>query len=176
MITEDMDFDKQSETDDSRIIIYTVGHSNHEPYKFIRLLALKRIELVVDVRSIPFSKTVPQFNKLKLETLLRDSGIEYRFGGKYLGAYPDGVKPSRDKPVDWGVLSERPEFKKGISRLLELAQTKCTALLCAEENPHRCHRHHLIMPALRAENVRVIHIRRDGTEEDVDDNPQQTLF
>lgn len=39
------------------------------------------------------------------------------------------------------------------------------ALICAEEDPARCHRRHLIAPALEAEGFRVEHLRADGSSE-----------
>jgi len=60
---------------------------------------------------------------------------------------------------------QRDWFCKGIDRLLELADEQTTAILCSEENPAQCHRHHLIAKYLMAEHpeVKVMHIRGDGT-------------
>ena len=58
----------------------------------------------------------------------------------------------------------RPSFLQGISRLLELAGQQTTAILCSEEDPAHCHRHHLIALHLLAAHpeVTVKHIRGDG--------------
>jgi uncharacterized protein (DUF488 family) len=59
----------------------------------------------------------------------------------------------------------RPWFVQGVNRLLELADEQTTAIMCSEENPAECHRHHLIAQFLMAEHpeVDVRHIRGDGT-------------
>ena len=72
--------------------IYTVGHSNHPLEKFLALLSKHRIQLVVDVRSRPYSRFVPHFNRKALEETLRKEGIDYRFlGDKLGGKRPDGM-------------------------------------------------------------------------------------
>jgi uncharacterized protein (DUF488 family) len=143
--------------------ICTIGHSVLQTGELIRLLAVNRIETVVDVRSIPFSKKAPQFNKSVLEVNLKDASIEYRYAGQFLGGYPDGYTSTPRTSLDWKNLSERPDFIRGIRRLIEIASETRVAILCAEENPYRCHRHLLIAPALMEAGVRVVHLRHDGS-------------
>ena len=140
-------------------VVFTIGHSTTNPCDLIKLLILNHIEVIIDVRSIPYSRVAPQFNKKALEAIMLDGGFDYRFGGKFLGAYPGGKRPEVRVRPDWKKLAERDEFKQGIDRVVQLATQKQTVLLCAEENPYRCHRHHLIAPALIAKGFRVIHIR-----------------
>jgi len=147
------------------LVVYTIGYGRLIPSDLIRLLVVNRINVVVDVRSIPYSKYSPQFNKRSLEQNLTDCGFEYRFGGKYLGAYPDGRKPPPGMIPDWKALSVRKEFKHGIRRIEELAQQHRVGLLCAEEKPYRCHRHHLIAVTLIKMGIRVIHLRHDGRKQ-----------
>ena len=54
--------------------IYTIGHSNHEIETFINLLKTAKIDMIVDVRSAPFSKMYPHFNRDTLESVLKDNG------------------------------------------------------------------------------------------------------
>ena len=60
---------------------------------------------------------------------------------------------------------KREWFVKGIQRLLEMADEQTTAVMCSEENPAQCHRHHLIAKYLMREHpgVKVKHIRGDGS-------------
>lgn len=153
----------QAEGNIAKSEIYTIGHGILQTSELIRFLAVNRIETVVDVRSFPFSKKAPQFNKSVLETNLKEAAIEYRYAGQYLGGYPDGQIISNRTALDWKNLSERPDFIRGIRRLIDIASQKRVALLCAEENPYRCHRHLLITPALMEEGIRVIHLRHDGS-------------
>ena len=42
--------------------VYTIGHSTRSIVEFVGLLRQGRVELVVDIRNIPRSRTNPQFN------------------------------------------------------------------------------------------------------------------
>lgn len=158
------------------IKLFTIGHSNHSLDKFIRLLEDNGIMLLVDVRTAPHSRYNPQFNRENLESVLPQRGIQYAQAGKYLGGRPSDPScyKSRALPpegadylheVDYPEVMKRKWFVQGIDRLLELADEQTTAVMCSEENPAECHRHHLIAQFLIAEHpeVNVRHIRGDGT-------------
>jgi len=156
--------------------LLTIGHSNHSVEKFVRLLEDNGIELLVDVRTAPYSRYSPQFNKESLEATLPRHGMEYAYAGKYFGGRPSdpACYKSRALPaegtdylheVDYPEVMKREWFVKGIDRLLELADQQRTAIMCSEEDPAACHRHHLIAQYLTNEHpeVEVQHIRADGT-------------
>src|SRR5687768_2878436 len=156
--------------------IYTVGHSNLSIEQFLRLLAQHGIEVVVDVRSAPYSRYTPHFNHDALASTLKQMGIEHRYAGEYLGGrpkdptcYKNGQLPDGKadylKLVDYQAVATRPWYQKGIARLLEIATDKTTALLCSEEDPHQCHRHHLIAQSLIEKGISVEHIRGNGSAE-----------
>ncbi|GAB4174014.1 MAG: hypothetical protein Fur006_03610 [Coleofasciculaceae cyanobacterium] len=65
--------------------LFTIGHSNHSIDDFITLLQTHGITAVADVRSHPYSRYLPHFNKSELEAALQHVGIEYRFLGQELG-------------------------------------------------------------------------------------------
>lgn len=155
--------------------IYTIGHGRLSIADFMRFLAVNLIKTVIDVRSVPYSKFAPQFNKTTLEITLPDSGIEYRFAGKFLGGFPDGRRPENLKTPDWNTLAEREDFKRGIKRLEQLMKSRRLIIMCAEENPYRCHRHHLISTALLKLGISVIHLRHDG-KKDIVTEVQNRLF
>jgi uncharacterized protein (DUF488 family) len=155
--------------------LFTIGHSNHSLEKFIRLLEDNGIMVLVDVRTAPYSRYNPQFNKENLESALPQRGIQYAYAGKYLGGRPSDptcykgrVLPAEGvdylHEVDYPEVMQRQWFVQGIDRLLELADEQTTAIMCSEENPAECHRHHLIAQFLIAEHpeVDVRHIRGDG--------------
>lgn len=155
--------------------LFTIGHSNHSLDKFIRLLEDNGIMALVDVRTAPYSRYNPQFNRENLENVLPPRGIQYAYAGKYLGGRPSDPNcyKSRQHPsegadylheVDYPEVMRRAWFVQGINRLLELADEQTTAIMCSEENP-KCHRHHLIAQFLIAEHpeIDVRHIRGDGT-------------
>jgi uncharacterized protein (DUF488 family) len=161
--------------------IYTVGHSRHTAEHFTKLLGDQQVVRLVDVRSHPASKWAPQFGKAALAQLLGTKAIEYVFLGRELGGRPDGAEfYGVDGAVDYARRAEAPDFKVGIDRLVGLARQRATAILCAEEDPGRCHRRLLVTPALRHAGVTVVHIRGDGRLEPdaaaASSSPQLGLF
>ena len=79
-------YTQRIEGDDSMFVVYTIGHSNHSPEEFLRLLQIHSITCVADVRSIPASKHSPQFNQDVLEAFLNHHHINYQFFGREFGA------------------------------------------------------------------------------------------
>ena len=127
----------------------------------------------MDVRSAPYSKYVTQFNRENLARLLHEAGIDYYFSGKELGGRPKDASCYKDKQipnekvdylslVDYPVVMTKPFFQLGIERLMALAEDYRIAIMCSEEDPSLCHRHHLIGRYLVEKGVRVLHIRSDG--------------
>jgi uncharacterized protein (DUF488 family) len=156
--------------------LYTIGHSNHEITKFLALLKDNRILQLVDVRSAPYSKYNLYYNRETLDSKLKQQGIEYFYYGNRLGGRP--TDPScykhRELPkegtdylheVDYPEVMKKPFFQQGIHNLLELVEKKPTAIMCSEEDPAHCHRHHMIARYLLAEHpeLTVMHIRGDGS-------------
>jgi uncharacterized protein (DUF488 family) len=151
--------------------IHTIGHSNHEFADLLALLRQHGIQMVIDVRSSPYSRYVPQANRETLSRALESVGIAYRWMGDRLGGKPEGVVPDYDK------LRTSPAFQQGIADLLKLAVNLSTALMCSEGDHRQCHRHKLITPALLDQGVHVLHIQPDGSLIDEDKEPRQlTLF
>jgi len=155
--------------------LFTIGHGNHTIEKFIRLLEDNCIMTLIDVRSAPFSRYNPQFNKENLENTLSGNSIEYAYAGMYLGGrptdptcYKSHVLPPEGTDylyeVDYPEIMKRSWFIQGIMRLLELADEQITVIMCSEEDPAECHRHHLIAQYIMTEypEVNVQHIRGDG--------------
>ena len=156
--------------------LFTIGHSNHSLQRFIQLLEDNGIATLVDVRTSPYSRYNPQYNAENLKKALSRRDIEYVYAGKYLGGRPSDPTcyKSRRLPeddtdylheVDYPEVMKRPWFVRGVQRLLELAEEQTTAIMCSEENPGECHRHHLIAVYIMREHpeVDVRHIRGDGT-------------
>ncbi|MDZ7261564.1 MAG: DUF488 domain-containing protein [candidate division KSB1 bacterium] len=129
-------------------ILYTIGHSTRKVEDFIGLLRQYGIERVVDIRRFPGSRKYPQFNQGCLEQSLAFAGIEYHWLGEKLGGYRTGGYPK---------YMETEPFLSGLTELMELAQTRRTAILCAELLFFRCHRR-FVANALVTKGWRVIHI------------------
>jgi uncharacterized protein (DUF488 family) len=143
--------------------IWTIGHSTRKIDDFISMLEQTGIKLLADVRSLPGSKRYPQFNKQALAESLSARGIRYEHFPELGGRR----KPKPDsRNTVWRNASfrgyadymETEEFRKGIERLLDLAnEVGETAIMCAEAVWWRCHRS-LISDSLKARGMEVMHI------------------
>lgn len=166
--------------------VWTVGHSTHQIDVFLGLLTGQAIAAVADVRSSPFSRFAPQFNRENLAASLRAVGIQYVFLGQQLGARPQDPGCYVEGRVQYSRLAELPTFQAGIERVLGGAQRFRLALVCAEKDPLDCHRTILIARELVARGVVVKHILADGSVEDNESSmlrlldslrlPRQDLF
>lgn len=143
--------------------VLTIGHSNHAIGAFLELLARHRMATVADVRSVPYSRRHPQFNRRALERSLGQHGIRYLFLGAELGAR--SADPScydEEGRVQYSRLARTATFRRGIGRVLDEAVVSRVALLCAERDPANCHRAILVAPALVWRGAGVTHILADG--------------
>jgi len=138
--------------------IYTIGHSNREANELIQILRHYKTQLVADVRSEPYSKYCPQFNKETIKQALANSGIGYIFLGKELGARPEDQNCYINGSVSFEKLRISDTFKQAISRLLDEAAKKSIVLMCAEKDPINCHRAILISRVLEQQGAEVKHI------------------
>jgi uncharacterized protein (DUF488 family) len=144
-------------------VIYTIGHSRHPAERFVELLGMHEITRLIDVRSHPASKWSPQFGKAALKRTLASHAIEYVFLGRELGGRPEGAEFYRsDGSVDYERRVQANDFRAGVERLVAIALERKSAIMCAEEDPARCHRRVLITPALQRAGVAVLHVRGDG--------------
>jgi len=167
-------------------LIYTIGHSTQPISSFLDLLKANAVSVVADVRSSPFSKYQPQFNRDSLQTELRQSGISYVFLGLELGARSADPSCYVDGRVQYDRLAQAPEYSDGINRLAEGAKSHSIALMCSEKDPLECHRTLLVSKSLVERGVQIKHILADGTLETYDDAltrllrqmklPEQDLF
>ena len=146
----------------SEIQIYAIGHSTRPLEKFIELLQAHDIKTLADIRSIPRSRTNPQFNQENLARALSQVGIRY-IHLKKLGGLRSPEKDSIN--IGWENTSFRGyadymqsrEFEEALNELIEMAKQGRIAVMCAEGNPFRCHRN-LVADALTARGIPVYHI------------------
>lgn len=161
------------------LCLYTIGHSDHALAAFIGLLREHAIVRLVDVRSDPYSRWQPQFNREALAPALRESGIDYVWMGETLGGRPadPALYNSGEERPDYERMAKTPLYQGGIERLLESARAVRTAIMCSEGDPLHCHRHLLLTQTLVARGIRVLHILPDGDLREGELIPQQlTLF
>jgi uncharacterized protein (DUF488 family) len=146
--------------------LFTIGHSTRSLEEFLALLTPSGVRHLVDVRSIPKSRHVPQFNSDTFAALLNAAGIAYTHI-KALG----GRRHSRKDSINtgWRNTSFRgyadymvtSQFAEGLDILIEIASTTPTAIMCAEAVPWRCHRS-LIADALTVRGWQVLDIISSG--------------
>ena len=148
--------------------IFTIGHSNHTWDKLVTLLKQHGVQVLVDTRSNPVSRFAPYASSRRLPGLLEQEGIRYVYLGDGLGGRPNdrSCYDEKGRP-DYRVMRSRESFREGVEELLGLAEESAVAIMCAEEDPAKCHRTLLVGPALEQRGVRLRHIRKDGMVEDM---------
>lgn len=140
---------------------FTIGYGDYPIDRFITFLQNISIDLIIDVRSSPYSRFNPHFNRENLDKSLKERDIQYQFMGDRLGGrYTDPGLLFPDGTVDYRKVRDTQRFREGISQLLSIiASGKTISLMCAEKEPERCHRFALISPVLQSKGISVIHIR-----------------
>jgi len=156
---------------------FTIGHGNNPIDLFIGSVRTAGIDTIIDVRSSPYSRFNPHFNRENLEKALKERGIDYRFMGDQLGGrYTDAGLLFPDGTVNYRKVQETELFKDGIGRLMAIISSgKTIALMCAEKEPERCHRFILISPVLQSKGISVVHIRPDGELQVNEDLEQEKI-
>jgi uncharacterized protein (DUF488 family) len=142
--------------------VLTIGHSNHPLAHFLALLRNACVTAIADVRTAPYSRQQPHFNRDALRDELGRNGISYVFLGKELGGRPAERQFYCDGIADYEKMAKAGTFGKGLDRVIDGARTYRLALMCAEHNPLDCHRCLLVGRALAERGVRVGHILSDG--------------
>ena len=142
--------------------VLTIGHSNHALDSFIALLHQHHITALADVRSAPYSRFNPQFNRESLASSLKRCGIEYVYLGHALGGRSNDPTCYEGGRVRYDRVAETESFQHGLDRVVHGAAKHRIVLLCAEREPLECHRTLLVAPALDERGVEVEHIHADG--------------
>ena len=146
--------------------VYTIGHSNGTAERLVGLLIQHGVGTVADVRSQPYSRFNPQFNREDLARVLKASRLEYLFLGHELGARSSTSACYRDGRAQYSLIAKTPLFEQGIERLRAAMEDRRVAILCAEKEPLVCHRSILIGRYLHEKSFDVRHILEDGSLED----------
>ncbi|HET9236681.1 MAG TPA: DUF488 domain-containing protein [Oligoflexus sp.] len=142
--------------------VFTIGHSNRELAEFLELLKIHGIDLIVDVRKMPRSRTNPQFNGPELAEVLQSEGRAYAHLESLTG-FRRGAKLVTENAWEnksfqaFASYMETPEFAAGLETLMDLATEKTVAVMCSEAVWWRCHRR-MIADAMLARGWEVRHI------------------
>ena len=127
------------------------------------MLCQHGIDCIVDVRSVPASKHVPQFNQDELKWLLKQNAISYLHFGHEFGARRTDCL-DKDGQVDFERAVETQAFQNGVERIHKgIHRGYHIALMCSEANPLDCHRYALVSRYFHEHGYDVQHILYDGT-------------
>jgi uncharacterized protein (DUF488 family) len=148
---------------------FTIGHSTRSLAEFTELLGESEVQLVVDVRSIPRSRTNPQFNADTLPESLSASQVGYEPIAKLSGLRGRQHLPEPSPNDYWRLTSFHnyadyaltAGFAAGFARLRALGAERRCAIMCAEAVWWRCHRR-IIADHLLAAGESVVHIMGPG--------------
>jgi uncharacterized protein (DUF488 family) len=152
---------------------YTIGHGTRPLGEFIELLKSVAVTLVVDVRTVPRSRTNPQYNRDALPQSLEPFQIGYEhlasLGGLRSRArnVPTGLNGfwENDSFHNYADYALSDEFRDGLAHLRELGRARRCAVMCAETVWWRCHRR-IITDYLLAAGESVFHILGPGHVEE----------
>ncbi len=132
-------------------ILFTIGHSTRTLDEFLSLLKQNEINAVADVRSSPFSRHMPHFNRDALQQSLKTHGIQYVFLGDELGARREEQECYVEGVAKYELIEKTAAFAEGLERIRKGTSLFRIAMMCAEKDPLTCHRTILVARALRDE-------------------------
>jgi uncharacterized protein (DUF488 family) len=148
---------------------FTIGHSTRPIGDFIELLAASQVDFVVDVRTVPRSRTNPQYNREALPQTLSDFQISYEHVAELGGRRPRERDVASSVNGFWDNQSFHNYadyamgvgFRSGLASLRELGKARRCVVMCAEAVWWRCHRR-IIADYLLAAGEHVFHILGPG--------------
>ena len=156
--------------------IHTVGHSNLSAESLVGMLKRRGITQVIDVRSTPYSRYVPQFNRNNIRVTLERNSIGYTHMGDALGDRPqDDRLYDRNGRANYGLMAQEKAFQDAILQVEQVAEDSHTALMCTEADPLRCHRTLLVSQELASRGANIIHLMRDDQQESHEETMEKLL-
>jgi uncharacterized protein (DUF488 family) len=145
--------------------VFTVGHSTRTIAEFVELLRAGRVDVLVDIRSTPRSRTNPQYNIEALPDELAQHQIGHVRIDELGGRRPKSKTVAPEINAYWTnqsfhnyadyALSE--EFRRGLAQLRDLAEDRTCAIMCSEAVWWRCHRR-FVADYLLSEGRQVLHL------------------
>jgi uncharacterized protein (DUF488 family) len=145
-----------------RPMIHTIGHSTRPIEEFLAILTAHRLTRLIDVRTIPKSRTNPQYGQDALAGRLEVAGIVYEHV-KGLGGLRHARKDSpntgwrNDSFRGYADYMQTAEFASALDVLIQASARERVVIMCAEAVPWRCHRS-LIADSLSLHGYAVEHI------------------
>jgi uncharacterized protein (DUF488 family) len=159
------------------VLVFTLGHSTRTLEQLVSVLRAWGIETLVDVRTVPRSRTNPQFNADTLPAALGAAGISYvpaaglgGLRGKKKGAASGNTAWVNDSFRNFADYAQTAEFGRALDELQALATRSTCAIMCAEAVWWRCHRR-IIADYLLARGVQVLHVFDELKADDAKPTP-----
>ena len=157
-------------------LIHTVGHSNLSAESLVGMLKRRGIAQVIDVRSTPYSRYVPHFNRDNIRATLERNGIGYTHMGDALGGRPqDDRLYDRDGRANYELMAQEKTFQDGVRQMEQMAENSHIALMCTEADPLRCHRTLLVSQELASRGMNIIHLMQDEQQESHEETMEKLL-
>jgi uncharacterized protein (DUF488 family) len=142
-------------------ILYTIGHGVLPIEELLRLIRSFGVDLVVDVRSQPFSRRASHFNREALGCVLGEHGVAYRWVPE-LGGRPEADLRTDAGAPDYERMAATTETAHALDKLADVAARRTVAILCSESQPTECHRSRMLEPELARRGIWVEHILHSG--------------
>ena len=148
---------------------FTVGHATHSISDFVGIIKSAGVTFVVDVRTVPRSRTNPQYDR----DVLPESLAGFQIGYEHIAPLGGLRGRSRDVPPDvnafwrnesfhnYADYAMGSDFRAGLDRLIEHGRNQRCAIMCAETLWWRCHRR-IIADYLLAAGEHVVHLMGRG--------------
>lgn len=158
--------------------LYTIGYSGFtEVADFIKTLKQYGVQILIDVRSSPYSAYFDNYNKDRLSIALKDNGIFYANYAKQFGARQENVAFYKNGRLDFDTFTKSEQFLEGVANVEK--SNGVIAFMCAEKHPTECHRAIMVARAFSLRGHSITHIKPDGitlTQEDIDYELLQKYF
>lgn len=146
-------------------MLFSIGYATKTIDVFIEQLQQHAIDVIADVRSVPYSNVFADYRQEKLIGSLRNAAIKYVYLGEELGPRSKDADHYDDRnQVQFDRLAKSNLFRQGVERLKSgLDSGFNIALMCAEKDPATCHRSLLVAYYLKRElAMNVQHIDHAG--------------
>lgn len=139
--------------------VYTIGYSGFKKNDFVEALRKYGINLVIDVRSKPYSQYFSDYNKENLERFLTGEHIFYRNYAVEFGARQTNNLYHAQGYMDFELFSQSDSFLTGFDKIEKTLEKGYTpVLMCAEKDPFNCHRAILVSRAFSLTGYHIEHL------------------
>lgn len=158
--------------------LYSIGYQGYSDIqKFVGALKQFGVEVLIDVRSVPYSKYYKSWNKENLNNELMKQGIYYRNFKRAFGARQDDLKFYSNGRLDFELFSKSEQFVNGVERVEKSNAVIC--FMCSESLPSECHRSILVTRTFSEKGCDVLHILKSlktVTQKDIEKKLVNTYF